>query len=272
MKDKKIFIFIGVFAMVAVIWFFSIGDVGAKSKTSTFDNILREGKINVCYINYPPMSAKNPETGEIEGHFIDTMDVIAKESDLDVNYIETGFSTFIVALETGRCDVSIVGAFKTIPRAKSIAFSRTLFYAGSSAVIRKDETRFNYLSDLNNEDIVVAVTQGEASHEFAKKYIPNAKLIIHSGDQSETFSEVLAGRADVGLGDFYAVKNFVEVHNEDARDLFRDEPFNLMPVGWSVRKSDYELLQFLDTSIESLEISGALQEFEKRNGITWIHK
>lgn len=273
MKEKKYLAIILIMIIIGIVYIiFFPNNSKTQASKNTFDKILDAGEINVCYLNYPPMSSFNQDTKKLEGHLIDTMDTIGKEAGLKINYIETSFSTFIIALQTGQCDISIVAAYKTIPRAKSIAFTRTLFYFGSSAIVQNGETRFKSLDDLNKKGIIIAVTQGEASQEFAKNYLPNAKLIVHTGEQAETFTYVLMGKADVALGDAYSVKMFAKIHNNESTDLFADKPFNLLPAAWSVRKGDTELLQFFDASLESLESTGALESFEKKHGAEWIHK
>jgi ABC-type amino acid transport substrate-binding protein len=241
-------------------------------KESVLDKVINNGELDVCYVTYPPTIIKDPQTHKLSGHLVDTIELIAKELGIEINYHESTWTTFIVGLQSGKCDLSIVPTFKTINRAKSVAFTRTLFYFGNSAIARNGDTRFKILDDLKQKGIKIAVTQGEAGHEYAKSNLPNAELIVHSNvDQAEAFSEVSVGRADIALGDAWTTKLYADEHQEVV-DLFADKPYNLMPVGWAVRKDDTEWLQFIDTAIETLESSGKLEEFEKKYDAPWIHK
>lgn len=116
------------------------------------------------------------------------------------------------------------------------------------------------------------MTQGEAGHEYATANFKNAKLIVHPGaDQMLTFQDVLTGRADVALGDAYVTSQFAKLHSGKVKDLFARNPYNLTPVSWAVQRSDQELLQFLNSAIESLDSTGYLRKFEDVAGAHWLH-
>ena len=246
---------------------------GAVFETQNpLEAITESGELNVCYVEYPPAVIKDPNTQSLSGHFVDTLENIAKEMGVKVNYQETSWTTFIIGLKTGKCDLSIAPTFKTINRAKSVSFTRALFYAGNSAISMRGNNRVSSLEDLEKEGLKIAVTQGEAGHEYAKANLPSAELIVHPGpDQSEAFSDVSAGRADVALGDFWATKMYAREHPE-VRDVFAADPYNLMPVGWAVRTEDVEWLNFVNTALETLESQGKFEEFEGKYDAHWIHK
>jgi len=242
-----------------------------KGPISTLEKVKKEGILHVGYIIYPPTVMRDPNTGEITGHYVDAVEEIAKQLGVKVEYTETDWSNFVAGLQTGKYDLSIAATYRTIPRAKEVAFTRPLMYIGNSAIVIKGDTRFESITDLNREDITIAVTEGEQGYEYAKMYLTKAKLKIFStSDQSIAFSEVSAGRADAALGDSWACKQYSDAHSE-VTDLFANNPYNLLPIGWAVRHDDLEWLNFINIALDTLESTGKLKEFEEKYSAHWLH-
>jgi len=139
-------------------------------------------------LSIPPTVQKNLNTGALAGHYIDTVEEIAREMGVKVEFHEVEWGTFVAGLKSGQYDLSIAATYRTIPRAQEIAFTRPLMYVGNSVIVRAKETRFKTIKDFNSDDITIAVTQGEQGHEYAKLNLPKAKLkVLSTADQSFSF-------------------------------------------------------------------------------------
>lgn len=246
----------------------------AQSRSSrqedTFSKIKREGQMTVGFIVFPPFVIQDPNTKKLSGTFVETMEEIAMQMEVKTDWQEATWSTFIAGLQSKKFDISIAPTFSTISRAKSVAFTTPLIAAGNSAIVRKGDQRFKTLADIDKKGIVVAVTQGEQGHEYAKANFKNAEIkVLSGGDQNLTFSEVLAGRADVALGDFWIVQQFVTQHPE-LQDLFAGNPYNITPIAWAVRYEDQSLLTFLNTALECLDTSGKLDEINRKYNANFL--
>ncbi|MFL6232181.1 MAG: substrate-binding periplasmic protein [Thermoanaerobaculia bacterium] len=242
------------------------------SKEGALQHINSERKIHVGYIVFPPAVTKNLKTGDLGGHHVAAIREIARLANWHIDFVETDWSTFPAELSSGRIDVSIAPTFITVPRANSVAFTRPLFFAGNSAIVRLNDTRFTSIQSFDRDGVTIAVTQGEAGHEYARANFKKAKLLVFSGsDQSLAFQNVINGRADAALGDAYMTAKFAKQYQESVRDLFAANPYNLTPVAWAVRQGDIDLLNFLNGSLEALDYQGKLQEFEDASGAHWLH-
>lgn len=242
------------------------------SANSALNGINTTSKIKIGYLVFPPTITKNQTTGELGGHFVETVNEIARINNWTPEFIETDWSTFATGLDSGRFDMSIVPTFVTIPRALSVYFTRPLFFAGNSAIVRANDTRFTTLESIDRPDVTVAVTQGEAGDEFATANFKKAKIMRFSGgDQSLAFQAVIAGRADIALGDAYVTAQFARANPNQVKDLFAENPYNLTPVSWAVRRGDDQMLNFLNNSLESLDYQGRLREWERDAGANWLH-
>ncbi len=241
-----------------------------QQSADAFARIKKEGVIRIGYLIAPPWIIRDPKTGKLSGTSIDTINEIARLMDIRVEFEEATFATFIAGLQSHKYDLSICPTFSTIARAKSVAYTRPQMYVGNSAIVRKDERRFKTLQDIDRTGVVVAVTQGEQGHEYAKANFKNAEIkVLSVGDQALTFSEVIARRADVALGDAWFTAKFAE-KNAEVRDLFSENPYNVTPVGWAVRYEDLTLLQFINTSLDYLDSIGKLEELDRKYEATWL--
>ena len=250
----------------------------STNKTTAYNSLeqmKRSGKIKACYIKYPPFVIQDPQTGKLSGYFIDLMAAIAQEAGATVDYEETNWGTMVAALQSNKCDVVVSGVFATIPRAKEATFSDPVLYVGISAIARRNDNRFKSVEDLAQPGLVVAVTNGEVGHEYAKKFLPNAKLIVmETEDISRPMLEVSTGRADVALGDSMTTYRFAKAHPE-VKDVFAKDPFYVFGTGVMVRRDDYDWLDFLNIGIKHLELSGITDKLEaqyKEGSTAWISK
>lgn len=260
----KFLVFASILTIVVCLYGCSQQSNSASQSEDTFARIKKEGTMRVGYIVFPPFIIQDPSTKELSGIYVDTIKEIAKQMEVKIDFQEATWNTFVAGLQSRKFDVSIAPTFSTIGRAKSVSFTTPLIAAGNSAIIRKGDTRFKTIADIDQKGIVVAVTQGEQGHEYAKANFKNAEIKAFSGgDQNLTFSEVLSGRADAALGDFWAVEQFA-AKQPKAYDLFANNPYNITPVAWAVRYEDQSLLAFLNTALGCLDTSGKLDEFNQK--------
>ncbi len=248
----------------------------ASINEPSLTKMLRERKLRVGYINYPPTAFKDAQTGKLTGHFVDTLTEVVRQLDpgIEIDYEETTWADFGTALNARRFDLSIAPTFATIPRAKAVAFTRPLVYLGRSAIIRKGDTRFSADAgpmQFDNPNIKVGVVDGEGSHEFVKANFTNrANIVVFSGsDLSQCLTAVSSGQVDVGMSDALETAKYARSHPE-VTDLFADKPYDLTPISWGVRQDDVAWTLFLDTALETLETQGKLAAFERKYDDRWV--
>lgn len=249
---------------------------GSEKQQSVVDQIKREKVIHAGYIKYPPFVIEDPKSGKLSGFFVDLMAEIAQLMGCKVEYEETDWGTMVAGLQTGKFDIVVSGVFQTIPRAMEVSYPRAVCYVGISAIARKGDGRFNTLEDLQKPGLKVAVTNGEVGHEYAKRFLPKAKLIVvETADTSRPFLEVITGRADVGLGDSMTCYRFVKAHPTEVVDVFANRPFYLYSTTFMIRRNDSEWRDFLNIALEFMENSGVVARLEKKykeGSTAWISR
>ena len=270
-RSDAMFRALSLFALLTILSFTGCKDKTAgSSSTDTFDKIKKEGVLRVGHLLAPPWVIRDPDTGELSGTSVETIQEIARLMEIRLEFVEATFATFAAGLQSHKFDLSICPTFSTIPRAKSVAFTRPQMFVGNSAIIKKGDNRFKTFDDIDQENVVVAVTQGEQGHEYAKANFKKAQIkVLSVGDQALTFSEVLSGRSDVALGDAWFTSKFAAEHPE-AVDLFADNPYNVTPVAWAVRYEDLSLLAFINTCLDYLDSIGKLEELDRKYDAKWL--
>lgn len=242
--------------------------VASASAQGAMDRILRDKKLRIGYIPSPPGTIKDPKTGEITGYYVDGMRLIAKMIGVEPEFIETTWANFAAGLNSDQFDVSIAGTFATIQRAGAVEFTKPISFLGYSAVVKKGDTRFKTPADLNNPDIKIALVQGGASVEYANENWPKAqKVLLATGNLTAPFIEVSTGRADVGVEDAWQAHRYAAVHPE-VTDLFAGHPYNVLPLAWSVKRGNEDLLNFMNTSIDFLLTTGRWEKMSEQYGPT----
>jgi ABC-type amino acid transport substrate-binding protein len=230
---------------------------------NTLDKILRDKKVRVGWIASPPQMMKDAASGALQGYFVDAARYIFKEVEVEPEFVESSFSTFVAALQSGQLDLCIASTFVTIKRAAVVDFTRPILYLGYSAVVRADEKRFVSLADFNHSGIRIAVLQGGSSQNYVKQNFPKADVVaLNSTNQTLPFIEVMSGRADVGINDAWSARRFA-VNQPAVKDLFANEPYNVQPTAWTVRRGNEDLRRFLNAAIETILVSGKFEELAR---------
>lgn len=252
-----------VIAAVAAVAF-----AASSADAQVMDRILSEKKIKIGFIPSPPGTIKDPKTGEISGFYVDAARLVFGMVNVEPILIETTWSNFVSGLQSGQFDLSLAATFATVPRAAAVEFTKPISYLGYSAIVKKGDTRFKSLADMNRKGIKIAATLGGASAEYVKENFPKAEhVFLRTGNLLAAFVEVSAGRADVGIEDAWQAVRYSREHPE-VTNLFENNPYNVLPIAWSVKRGNDDLLKFMNTSIDWLLTNDRLQKIAEKYGET----
>lgn len=235
----------------------------------SLERVKSDKKITVGYISYSEITSRDNQTGQIKGFLVDVLYETLADLQIpkeNVEFVETDWQNFGLGLETRKYDLSIAGTFNTPVRAKVVEFSRPIFYLGNGAVVRQDDDRFHTIQDFDRSDITIAVVQGEQGYEYAKNHLKKANLVSLSGaDLSVAPLQVKLGKADAALSDQYVLRKYV-LNNPEVKDALADNPYDVLPICWSVRKNQHDaaLLAYVNAQLEKIESSGKLAEIMSR--------
>lgn len=277
--DSKSYKVVGAVAIIAaLVLSVAVYRKGGNTSVQTSNNetlakIQKTKKMSVCYAVFPPAVIKDAKTGKVSGHDIDAMEIMAKQLGAELELHESTFGNMAAAVQTGQCDIG-TSLFVKIPRAAAVAFSTPIFFAGNSGLVRKGDSRFKSIADVDKAGITVAVATGESGHIYAQDHFKQAKVVpidVESSDLSRFLLEVTSGRADIGIADANTIKLFAAQHPE-SEDAFANNTFDLNPDAFPIRHGDTSFLNFVNNSLEYMQTSGQWSELEKKYGAHWLHE
>ncbi len=249
------------------------GATTSPPPASILATVRTQHKIIAGWAPYAPYASKDTATGKVQGYYIDLFNRAAEEGGLQVEWVETTWSTMIADMHANKFQVMAAPVFRTVPRALEVGFTKPMDYFGNSAIVRSGEQRFKTLANLNDPSVTIAVTQGEVGYDYAKRYLPKAKLVVHnSGDISLALVDVIQKRADAGICDAWTAREFAKAHAGAVIDLFGDRPFNIVGAGWFVEPNQVEWLNFLNTEIDWLQSSGEAERLASHYSLPSVTK
>ena len=238
------------------------------ASAQVMDRILKERTIKIGYIPSPPGTIKDPASGEVKGFYVEGVRYIFKTIGVEPVFVETTWANFAAGLQSGQFDLSMAGTFATIQRAAAVEFTKPIHYLGYSAIVKKGDERFKTLADFNKEGIKIAVVQGGAGQEYVKESFPKATVVaLGTGNLTAPFIEVSSGRADVGIEDAWQARRYAS-QQPGVTDLFQENPYNLLPIAWSVKRGNQDLINFMNTSIDFMLLTGRWERMANVYGMT----
>ena len=164
-------------ATLAIIASILAGMVGAEAQQkSTWQAIKDRGSLRIGVTQAPPWFYKDPAGTEWTGLGSSVGKAMAKELGVKFEPVEVTWGTAIAALQANKIDVMFV-LDATPKRALAIDFPAQplLYYA--LAVLADDDMNIKNWSDLNNNNVKLAVTQGTTMDVYVTRHLPQATIL-----------------------------------------------------------------------------------------------
>ena len=240
------------------------GATSVQVKESVYERILRTGKIRAAYITYPPALMKDTATGEMSGTFYETLEQIAKNLELEIEWTEeVGWGAQIEGLNADRYDMVGSPVWANPTRGKLTTMSRPVYYSGIGVYVREGDDRFDGdLTKVNKSEIRIATIDGETGDLIARTQFPNAKIVSlpQLTDISQLFLEVQSKKADVLFAEPYYGYKFLKNNPDTVKNIAADKPIRVLGNCYMFKESEPQLEEMFDTAIEDLQNSGFVDE------------
>lgn len=237
----------------------SAGEIQQKLvRESALEQILQRGTLRVGMSTFVPWAMKD-KTGKLIGFEIDVATRLAQDTGVKVEFVPTKWAGIIPALLTGKFDVIIGGMGIRPNRNRKVNFSIPYDTTGMAIVAHRElASGFKTLEDFNRPDVVIALRLGSTAVTAAQKYLPQAKLLMFD-DESQAYQELLNGNAHAVVGS--APRPAYEaLRYREKLFLPFSGTFTREPIGFAVRKGDFDTLNFFDNWIRVVEAEGWLKE------------
>jgi polar amino acid transport system substrate-binding protein len=203
--------------------------------------------------------AMKDKTGKLIGFEIDVARQLAADMGVKIEFVPTKWAGIIPALLTGKFDVIIGGMSVRPDRNLKVNFTRPYDYAGQSIVANKKMAAgFSRLTDFNRPDVTIAARLGSTAADAANKYMPAAQKKFFD-DEAQVIQEVLNGRAHAAVASA-PLPAFQAIKYPDQLFLPITGTFTKEPIGFAVRKGDFDTLNYFNNWIRVTEAKGWLAE------------
>lgn len=242
---KRIFLLL-IIASISVFMLF-----GCKKTTDT--NKLVIG-LNA---EFPPFEYKDA-SGQIVGFDVDLMNEIGKLINKEIEYKNMAFDSILIALQSGKINISISGMTATDERRQVVNFSTPYFISKQAIVTLEDSAITNY-DDLTGKTIgVVLGYTGDLA--VTEKYKDKANIIkFDSADQ--LVLALNSKKMDLAVIDMEPAKKYVE--NNKGLKLV-ETPLAEEEYSIAIPKGNEQLLQDINNALETLKSNGTYDKIHAK--------
>jgi polar amino acid transport system substrate-binding protein len=225
---------------------------------STIEQVIKRGILKVGMSTFVPWAMKD-KTGKLIGFEIDVATRLAEDLGVKIEFTPTKWAGIIPALLTGKFDVIIGGMSIRPDRNLKVNFSIPYDYAGQSLLANKKlAAGFASLKDFDRADVVISARLGSTAAEAAKQFMPNAQKRLFD-DEAQVIQEVVNGRAHAAVASA-PLPAFQAIKYPDQLFLPLQGTFTKEPIGFAVRKGDFDTLNYFNNWIRVTEAKGWLAE------------
>jgi len=240
-----------------IISFFLFTQNCSKEKPDAFSRIMKEKKLLVgTDATYPPFESKD-DTGNLVGYDIDLMDEICDKLGVRCEYVVVPFDGIVSGLNSEKYDAIISSFTITSEREKVIDFSKPYYQASQSISVRLDRQDINSLTDLKGKKIGVQL--GTTGELLAKK-VEGAEIVSFD-NIGAAFLDLENGKLDAIVNDKPTSQRIIAFRG-NAKIVGTD--LSSENYGIAVRKGEKRLLDAINNSLTSLELSGKLEDLNKK--------
>jgi ABC-type amino acid transport substrate-binding protein len=234
-------------------------DTGVSPK-SVLAKIKKGETLNVGYAQTPAWFYKDPKTGELQGIYKELVDMLAKDLEMKVNFVEVTFANATIGLRKGDYQLFGSSLVYTVPRGLVCCYIGPLWSKGSLPIVHKeDANKFKTIADLNRPDVTFSVNAGASEEQRMPLLFPKAKIMAVAGQQAMAAEPVRTRRATVYVtGDNDAIalarRNAAWAHIVDEK-----HPFDKRPNTWVIQYGDEPWQAFLDMWSTYVTVNGVVQ-------------
>jgi polar amino acid transport system substrate-binding protein len=237
----------------------------AAADDDLLETVKERGTLRVCSVNYTPWNVLDPVTNTWSGINPDIVGEIAGALEVEIEWIDSAWSTVIQNVSTDKCDLAAAALWTSPARAEIVSFTRPIGGDGSTLFVPEDSDVASY-DAIDEEGNVVAVMAGSADESLAKEMFENAEVKSLVTDQvAAHVLEVASGRADAAFGGYAGNAQFIASNPNIPVKPLGELMVNYVPFAYAVPAREYFFRDYVNIVISNLEASGKLEEIMARH-------
>lgn len=238
---------------------------------SRLDEIMEKQIIRVGTTgDYKPFTYLNPTTKQFEGYDIDVAYHLAEQLGVEVEFIQTSWSTLMEDLNTDRFDIAMGGVSRNLERQKTAHLTQPYLRDHKAPLIRnEDKLRYCSVAGIDHPDVRIGMNPGGTNERFVRKQIRQAQIVVI--DNNLSIPDMVAeGNVDVMITDYveavYYTKRDVRLYAAEGDGTFpKSEKVYMIPRG------DLDYQNWIALWLEELQLQGVMDRLKAKWGLEEIH-
>lgn len=200
------------------------------------------------------------------GHDIDTIEAMAQELGVKIEYVPTSWPNLLKDLQANRFDVAVGGITRNVTRLRQAAMLPGYAPFGKVALVRKaDQDKFRSLQDLNQPGVRVIKNPGGTNETFVLEHLKAAQISTHEKN-AEIPALIAEGKGDVMITETHEALHYSKADPRLAA-LFIDAPLTPTSyLGFLLPTDDADYLRVMEFAWDVLDKRGTL----KAVGDKWL--
>ena len=236
----------------------SVANAGPRLDRIMEEKVLRVGTPG----DYRPFAIKTD--GGYEGHDIDVIEAMAKQLDVQIEYVPTSWPNLMPDLKADKYDIAVGGITRNVARISQAEMLPGYAPFGKVALVRKDEAqKYKSVEDLNQSSVRVIKNPGGTNEIFVLDNLTQAEVSTHEKN-AEIPALIAEGKGDVMITETYEALHYSKADSRLAA-LFIDSP--LTPknyLGFLMPADDVDYVRVMRFVWELLDERDVLEQAEER--------
>ena len=189
---------------------------------------------------------------------------LAVGRELEIRWLPVTPETRMDAIVSGKADLECGSTTNNVERARRVAFSPTIFVAGTKLLVRKGSPIKSF-RDLARRKVVVTAgtTNEQAMRDLGAKFGIAFELAA-APDHAESFARLESGKADAFATDDVLLYGIVAARQKQREYQVVGEFLSYDPYGIMYRKGDPQLQRLVNTTFHDLAEDGEIERQYKR--------
>ncbi|HRF94455.1 MAG TPA: ABC transporter substrate-binding protein [Aggregatilineales bacterium] len=233
--------------------------------SSRLSELQATGQIVIGTAITRPFEYRDEQTNELIGFDVDLMTEIVSSLGIQIVWREMAFADLLPELQAGNLDAVIAGMYITTAREELVDMSNPYLQTGLVMATHGGITDIATIQDLVGR--TVGVKEGSTGERYAISLRDEQGIALELQrytDTLDSLDDLDAGLVDVVFNDYINTLEYIKTHPNVSVVGEILQPAGL---GISVQAGDADLLNFINSSLATLEANNKIQDLFNR----WIN-
>ena len=216
----------------------------------------------------PPSTYQDEKTKEFDGADVQIFREITKRLGITkVTWNIVPFDALIPTLLSNRADVIVDNLHENEKRLKVVAFTSPAYWYGSGVAVQKGNPKnIHKWDDFAGK--TVGTLRGTVNHQLLEARHDLKELKLYTTNEAE-FSDLIAGRIDIGMEDDIKIGQFLKQHPDVGMEMVKDYqplPEEYGYARYTLRKTDVDLNSAVSRALDEIRGDGTLSTIISKFG------